>query len=373
MPLIPFLSLLICSHNYSEPTTETYLYLLKGKILGQDSNTSHQQVPPSGRVNKVEPFMGLPEIERTLIYKLLETSNKKSVKKVFVDTDTYNEIDDQFALVQLLLSQILCSSVEVVAIAAAPFHNQSRNTDNYGQGMELSYKEIQNILNVLDCGWDGPIYKGSSLTLKQNNANFVTSESATALCELVHKNHSENDPLFVLALGALTNIASAILMDPDIRSKIVVCSLGGVSTNLQNFGEFNYQQDNLAAQITFSSGVPIIHFPGFSVTDILKTTKWELDANVKNRGEIGKFLYDRFNEYVPYYPGRSKTIWDLAPGAWLINPDWFVSEVIHAPILNDNGTWTIYSENHPMRSIKWIDRDPIFHHFFGLLEKYESV
>lgn len=336
----------------------------------QNNNPVHQQVLPSRKVHKTQPFMGLPDIDRTLAYRLLEHVSTQTTKKVFIDTDTYNEIDDQFAIVQLLLAQELYSQVDVVGIAAAPFHNQSRNTSSYAQGMELSYKEIENILEILGCQWNGPIYKGSTVTINQNEGKYVNSEAAAALCEVANTYHSESNPLYVLALGALTNIASAILMDPKIRSKIIICTLGGLATNLQNFSEFNYQQDNSAAQIVFASGASIVHFPGFSVTDILKTTKWELEANIKDQGEIGRFLYDRFNEYVPYTPGRSKTIWDLAPGAWVINPNWFVSEVVHAPILNDNGTWTIYSENHPMRSIKWIDRDPIFNHFFKLISDY---
>ena len=325
-----------------------------------------------GPGNKVEPFMGLPKIERSVLYGLLEHAKTKGKKNVFIDTDTYNEIDDQFAIVQALLSQQLHSAINVVAISAAPFHNTVRKTEDYAHGMELSYKEIQNILEILNCGWSGPTYKGSTLTIKQNDGKSVTSESSVALCELANNHYSENDPLFILALGALTNVASAILMDPDIRSRVIVCSLGGLATNLQNFSEFNYEQDILAAQIVFASGVPIVHFPGFAVTDMLKTTKWELEANIKNKGQIGNFLYERFTEFVPDYRGRSKTIWDLAPGAWVINSDWFVSEVVHAPILNDNGTWTIYSENHPMRSIKWLDRGPIFQHFFNLLDDHHS-
>ena len=322
--------------------------------------------------SKTHPFYGLPEIEPAVLYGLLEQSKNKIVKDVFIDTDTYNEIDDQFALVQALLSQQLHSTINVVAIGAAPFHNTVRNTRDYAHGMELSYKEIQNILEALDCGWSGQTYRGSALTMKQNDGKPVTNESSVAICELANSHYSENDPLFILALGALTNIASAILMDPNIRSKVVVCSLGGLATNLQNFSEFNYEQDNLAAQIVFASGVPVVHFPGFAVTDMLKTTRWELEAHLKEKGNIGNFLFQRFLEFVPDYPGRSKTIWDLAPGAWVINSDWFVSEVVHAPILNSNGTWTMYSENHPMRSIKWIDRDPVFQHFFSLLDDHHS-
>ena len=82
------------------------------------------------------------------------------IRDRFIDTDTYNEIDDQFALVQALLAQQLHSTINVVAISAAPFHNTVRNTRDYAHGMELSYQEIQDILEILDCGWRGQIYRG---------------------------------------------------------------------------------------------------------------------------------------------------------------------------------------------------------------------
>ena len=336
------------------------------------NGNSHGQVPPSGRREKVNPYWGLPPLNHSNIYDLLERSKAPGLKDVFIDTDTYNEIDDQFALVHVLLSEKIKSNLKVVGIAAAPFHNQTRDTRNYAHGMDLSYQEIQKILKILDCGWKGSLHKGSTLTIDQNDGRPVKSEAAYKLCELVRDGYTSENPLYVLALGALTNVASAILFDPSIRERMIVCSLGGLASDLQNFGEFNYQQDPTSAQIGFASGVPIIHFSGYSVTDILKTTQWELEANVKGRGDIGDFLYNRFIEYVPHFPGRSKTIWDLAPGAWIMNPEWFISEVIHTPILTKNNMWIQYSENHPMRSIKWIDRDPIFNDFFSLLTEFTS-
>lgn len=45
--------------------------------------------------------------------------------RVIMDTDTYNEIDDQFAIVQMMLSP---ARLSVEAIYAAPFHNH-RSSD----------------------------------------------------------------------------------------------------------------------------------------------------------------------------------------------------------------------------------------------------
>ena len=64
---------------------------------------------------------------------------------VVLDTDTYNEIDDQFALAYLLKSG---EKLNVRAIYAAPFHNEK--SEGPADGMEKSFQEIQRILELMD-------------------------------------------------------------------------------------------------------------------------------------------------------------------------------------------------------------------------------
>src|ERR1700709_1069316 len=70
-----------------------------------------------------------------------------------LDTDTYNEIDDQFALVQMILSP---DRLDLQAIYAAPFFND--RSSGPGEGMELSYQEILRLLERLDVKPDGLVY-----------------------------------------------------------------------------------------------------------------------------------------------------------------------------------------------------------------------
>lgn len=64
--------------------------------------------------------------------------------RMVLDTDTYNEIDDQFALVHALLSP---ERLKVEAVYAAPFHNERSNGPE--DGMERSYEEILRLLELL--------------------------------------------------------------------------------------------------------------------------------------------------------------------------------------------------------------------------------
>ena len=77
--------------------------------------------------------------------------------QMVLDTDTYNEIDDQFAVVQALMSP---DSFDVAGIYAAPFHNS--NSHDAGDGMEKSYQEILRLLSRLNIAPEGLVFKGST-------------------------------------------------------------------------------------------------------------------------------------------------------------------------------------------------------------------
>ena len=73
---------------------------------------------------------------------------------VVLDTDAYNEIDDQFAISYLLKSK---EKLDTKAIYAAPFFNS--NSEDPKDGMEKSYDEILKLLSILDEKVD--VFKGS--------------------------------------------------------------------------------------------------------------------------------------------------------------------------------------------------------------------
>src|SRR5512142_2371979 len=107
-----------------------------------------------------------------------------------LDTDTYNETDDQFALVYALLSP---GRLQVEAIYAAPFTND-RSTGP-GDGMEKSYDEILRLLERLNVHPEGLVQRGSTGYLTGRSA----PERSPAALDLVAKAMAapEDDPLYV--------------------------------------------------------------------------------------------------------------------------------------------------------------------------------
>ena len=278
-----------------------------------------------------------------------------------LDTDTYNEIDDQFALVYALLSP---EQMDVEAIYAAPFHNARSNGPN--DGMEKSYEEILRLLERLDRSPDGLVHKGSTSYLP--SATEPCESAATA--DLVRRAlaASSDDPLYVVAVGAITNVASAILTAPEIIDRIVVVWLGGHAFHWTHTREFNLKQDLHAARVVFDSGVPVVLFPCMGVTSHLHTTIPEIEQHVRGCGAIGAYLADIFGEYAKGRNVWSKVLWDVAAVAYLVDPTWTPSELRHSPILTDQVTWSFDPSRHLIRYVSFVQRDPIFSDLFAKLK-----
>lgn len=303
----------------------------------------------------------LPPINHATTVRLLEPP--AGACSVIIDTDTWNEIDDQFAIIHALMSPEL----RIETIQAAGFHAEVRNTESFEHGMELSYEEAVRVLELSPVNYDGPVLYGSRQTMTSNDGAPVPSDAAD---NIVSRAMQERDgTLYILALGSLTNVASAILMEPRIRERICVVALGGWPYHVSDFRDFNFIQDIKAAQTVFDSGVALVHVTGFGVSELLSTTRWEMAEHVKGRGRIGDHLFRIYEDFVADYPGRGKPIWDLAPGAWLLNSDWFKTHVEAAPILNDDLRYIRVSTRHPMRIVDWLDRSAIFSDFFEKLHR----
>lgn len=285
------------------------------------------------------------------------------VKKVHVviDTDTYNEVDDQFALAYALRSP---ERMRVEAVYAAPFHN--RRSTGPADGMEKSYGEILRILDLLKVPSDGLVYRGATGYLVDAEMP-QESDAARDLAERAMARDGE--PLYVVALGAITNVASAILMEPRIIEKIVVVWLGGHALHWPNTREFNLRQDLYASRRIFDCGVPLVHVPCGGVADRLLTTIPELERHLHGKSEIGTYLTDIVRSYAEDPYAWSKVIWDIATIAWLVAPEWLSSSLFHSPILTDGLTWSFDAGRHFIRCVTSINRDAVFADVFRKLSR----
>ena len=284
--------------------------------------------------------------------------------RIVLDTDTYNEIDDQFAVVYALLSP---ERIKVEALHAAPFHN--RRSSGPGDGMEKSFEEIQRLLARLpgvDATQEAFVKRGSTSWLPNSGAP-VESDATVDLIERAMASPPE-DPLYVVAIGAITNVASALLLEPEIRSRIVLVWLGGHARHWPDTREFNLRGDPAASRVVLDCGVPLVRFPCMGVVSHLHTTLPEMAEHVQGKGAIGDYLFQIYIDYHDDHFAYSKQIWDLAPLGWLVNPDSADMEIVSSPRLTDSITWAFEESRHRVSCARYVDRDGILRDLFAKLD-----
>jgi inosine-uridine nucleoside N-ribohydrolase len=285
------------------------------------------------------------------------------VVRAVIDTDTYNEIDDQFAVVYALLSP---ERIRVEALYAAPFQNERSSGPE--DGMLKSYEELHRLLDRLPQHRSTPVLYGSRSWLRAPDSPV---ESPAAI-DLIQRARESDGPLYMVTIGAPTNVASALLMEPAIAERIVVVWLGGNPWYWHRAVEFNAEQDMYASHVLFDSAVPLVHVPCCNVAEHLRTTQPEIERYVRGAGPIGDYLADIYADHFTDHFARSKVIWDVGAVAWLINPDWVPTAVIHSPVLTTEGTWSHDPRRHLIREALWTDRDAIFGDLFRKLAAAES-
>ena len=237
----------------------------------------------------------------------------KTPLEIVIDSDTGNETDDQFALVYALLAP---EAVKIKAVMAAPFLHYRVNTP--AEGMQLSILEIKRILKLLGRE-DIPVWEGARQFMTANLQ--VGSSGIDTLIEMAEE-HSEDDPLVIVSIAALTNVAADLRSRPDIGRKIVLVWLGSHSYH-QSPDEFNLVQDYLAASIVFNSKIRKVIFPCHGVAEKLALSNTEVEQRLMPCGALGQFLANRFRRMFngSLTPESRLPIWDIAPFAWRIIPD----------------------------------------------------
>ncbi|WP_246608297.1 nucleoside hydrolase [Paenibacillus agaridevorans] len=311
--------------------------------------------------NKKAAHFMYPELDEN--FRMERLKPRDGIIRMVLDTDTFNEIDDQFALSHALLSP---ERLRLEAVYAAPFFNDLSNGPK--DGMEKSYDEIVHILTRLQRMREGIVFRGSESYLPGAH----TPVDSPAARDLVAKALAmpDDEPLYVAAIGAITNVASAILLEPSIIRKIVVIWLGGHALSWRDTKEFNLVQDIHAARVILDSGVPSVLIPCAGVASHLITSLPEIERYVRGKGEIGDFLAERYEGCSGDHFGYSRVIWDLSAVAYLLDPSYVPTDFVHSPLLTDQVTWSVDYGRHFIRCANGVNRDAIFKDLFHKLEEH---
>ncbi len=282
---------------------------------------------------------------------------KKEKINIILDTDTYNECDDQFALSYLIKSNDLFN---IEAITVAPYSHVNRGV-KVKDGQELSYNEILKICNSLNFDTNNKVFKGS-MDYIQNGYN-ENNDAVNKIIEIAIKNNKT----YILGIGAITNIALAIKKEPKIINKIEIIWLGGNELGYKDNLEYNFRQDVEAVKIVFESKVKLTILPCKNIVSKLRIDINTLKKHLENKSELCNYLLERF--YNDGYHGiqESRVIWDISVIAYMINNSWFETKEISCPNIKEDTSYEIIDNKHNITFITKLDRNKIYEDLFRKL------
>jgi purine nucleosidase len=285
-------------------------------------------------------------------------------RRVIIDSDAKNEADDQFAIVHGLLSP----SLEVRGLIAAHF-GTSRST----RSMEESRDEIDLLLDLLGLEQQVTVANGAPTGIPDEQTPLDSAGAQLIIAE--SKLASTKDPLFVAFLGPLTDMASAILLDPEIvRRDVAVIWIGGVGyggVETSPGVEFNLRNDIAAANVVFDSGISVWQVPS-NVYSQVSVSYTELEEKIGGTSKLADYLISQTVEWNRTYwpePIESRSLGDSPAISLMLYPRGGSFRIVPAPRFGQEGHY-LPGAGHPIRVIESVDVRFLLEDMFAKICKF---
>lgn len=295
---------------------------------------------------------------------ILEDLRSDRVKKVIMDCDAYNDIDDQYAIAFALGSD----KMDVLGVNAVLFNNYRCN--GFADGMKRSYDEIVKVLKFLNKE-EVPAYLGCDTPLAQlEEGAWVDCPAVQNIIKLAHES---DEMIYIIATGAATNVSSAIIADPSIKDNICVI---WVACNTIDFngpcGDFNVGQDPYAGRFLLNCGVNLVLLPamgpeGFGTQTLIGNQPF-LDSVIKGDNDTAKFFRNDLPELA--YPGEtewSHHFWDVAGPGLVHNFDAYELKIMMAPRMRGDDVWAFDDGRHDIIYMPKLDPDAVMKDTFDAI------
>lgn len=205
-------------------------------------------------------------------------------QRVIVNTDAKNEADDQYAIVQAVLTP----SFELHGIIPAHFGTGKSKTS-----LKDSHDETIKVLQLMNLEGQVRVEDGATHAMPDEKTP-VDSPGARLIIDEAMKDDGRT--LYVAFYGPLTDMASALLLEPTIEDKdIIVIWIGGGAW--PNGGrEYNLSNDIPSANVVMKSKLAVWQVPR-STYRTMGVTYAELIEKVYPQGAIGRYLVDQLIEH----------------------------------------------------------------------------
>jgi inosine-uridine nucleoside N-ribohydrolase len=236
--------------------------------------------------------------------------------RVVLDSDTANEVDDQFAIAHALgLPEGVLDVRGVVSV---------HNTIAHGPGSRDMYQdEAERVVGL--CGSSVPCITGADRPM---NSRGEPAPSA-GLEFLIDE--ARKGPLTVILTGPATDAASLLVAEPGLRENVRVVWLGGfgdaTAYGRHKFHELNGRADIAAWRVLFEEDVDLLHVPGWPAPAKLLVRAAPFAGEVRAVGNpISSYLAEILELWVAEYggpidPQGEKILWDVACVAAVAHPE----------------------------------------------------
>lgn len=213
--------------------------------------------------------------------------------RVIINTDAKNEADDQFAIVHALLTP----SFDLHGIIPAHFGDFKSKTS-----LQDSHDEVMLILKLMNYEYKIRVEDGAARPLENEQ---TPRESAGAKFIIDEALKDDKRPLHIALLGQLTDMASALLMEPGIAKRNIKAIWIGGGDWPDGGREYNIGNDIHAANVVFKSELEVWQIPR-NVYRTMPVSHAELIERVFPHGPIGEYLTKQLIEFNhnPDWPNR---------------------------------------------------------------------
>ncbi len=271
--------------------------------------------------------------------------------RVILDSDVANEADDPFAIVHAALSPKLL----VKGVTAAHFGKPG--------SMEKSLEAGKKLASLLPSPL--PVYAG-----QEDPEDAALSEGAEAIIREAMRD--DPHPLYLLCLGALTNVARAFRKAPEIEPRVTVVTIGGHDyRDTLVWREFNFGNDPDAATAVLSSKANIWQVPS-SCYGSIRVGIAELEDKVAPCGALGAYLFRQLADFnaspdAYWVSGESWTLGDSAAVALALNPGCAQAQQQDARRVNPDTTYGEAIEGKTIRVYQNMDTRYLLEDFYAKL------
>jgi purine nucleosidase len=280
--------------------------------------------------------------------------------RVIVNTDAKNEADDQYAIVHALLTP----SFELHGII--PAHFGTRRTM---ESMSESRAEVDTLLNLMDLTGKVRVANGAPRALPDASTPIRSPGSDLIVEEALR---DDPRPLYVAFFGPLTDMASALLLEPAIAERnVVVVWIGGGPWPVGG-PEFNLSNDIHAANVVYRSRLAVWQIPS-TVYKLMAVSYAELRAKVYPHGPLGRYLVDQLLEWNSRWvegPIEYRSLGDSPAVGVIMYPDCGRWDMRPAPQFSQEMFYQHSGLHRPIRVYDTVDARFIHEDFFAKLAAF---